>query len=98
DESSRRADEREWIAASDSKEPALNHRRRARRSDQPDDDADHGEHGPFAQHQPKYVGLARAKGDAHAEFLRALRDGIRDDAIDADDREHQRERREAAEQ
>ena len=55
-------------------------------------------------HHPLHAAPARAERHAHADLVRTLRDGVRDHAVDAHSRQHQRrsgeerehEKREAA--
>ena len=46
----------------------------------------------------EHVASLRAEGDAHADLLPALRDQVRDHAIDAERREHERRGAEHADQ
>ena len=62
-----------------------------KRADDADRDANRGERRALAQHEAQHVALPGAERDANADLLRALGDGVRDHAVDADHREHERD-------
>ena len=61
-----------------------------RRSGNADCDSDHGEREGGADEHPLEFVLLRAEGETDADFAGALRDGVRDDSVDADDAERER--------
>ena len=60
-------------------------------SDDPEPDADRGQLPGLPDREPEHVAARGAERHAHADLVRALRDHVRHDAIDADHRQQQRE-------
>ena len=74
-------------------------RTRARgRGDGTDDHSSGGESESAADHQPRDALWLGAEGDADSNLSRALTDGVCDDTVQADRREHERKDRERGEQ
>ena len=67
-----------------------------RRGNAAGDDADHREHQALADDQPHQLAAIGAKRGADADLARALADPIRQQPVDADDRQRQRRRGEHA--
>jgi hypothetical protein len=61
-----------------------------------DTDGDH--RGALPQHEPQHVARVRAKCETDTDLLGALRDGVCEDAVDANRGQHRRDATEDAEQ
>ena len=91
-----RADRREHagVGRRDAEEHAGDGARRQQRQHEPGERADDGEPGRACQHQPHERRWLGAQRHADAHLARTLRDGVGDEAVDAEHRQPQRRRRE----
>ena len=74
---------------SDVEQQALEQLRYSEGGTDSDEPAQHREPCSLPRDEPQYVESARAQSHAQANLLRSLGGGKRNDAVEADDREHQ---------
>jgi hypothetical protein len=80
----------------DAEQHAGHHARQQRRPDQAEDASCDGQLERLAQHHPQDARALGAERHAHADVVRTLRHEVRHHAVDADDRQDQREQREGS--
>src|SRR5207245_5960140 len=79
------------IARTDAEEEARQQTSQAQRSQDPESESEGGEKHSAPKHQPKLVPTARTPRRSHAQFMRALRDGVGDNSVDSNGGEHHRQ-------
>ena len=86
------------IGRADAEEQAGHEAREGQAAQRSEPHADEGQGHPSSEDQPQDVAAARAQGEAHADLGRVLGHEVRQDAVDPEGRQEQRERREGREQ
>src|SRR5262249_46987315 len=87
----RHGDEAQRVERRDAEQQRSEESRHAKRAAEADRDADAAEKRAVADDEPEDVATLRAERDANADLLRSLGHRVRDDAVDTDRGEHERD-------